>query len=271
MQNAKCERNQSGRNCRNFAPGRSSAPQSASRSRSLTVQSCNSRSGFPDARTIAPAARLDDGAPFHVDFDGEHVANLLTAPEPEATRSGTLLASTGRHSWPRSDAGRALRPELCAIRELHQLPDDRRRRWILTWFLDQHRPQRRRCPCEAAVRHAKAAMPILHQPEHRLHRSSLHRERRLRRLPHDDSVRRLHGHTLVSNRLNEVDHRSDLRCVNRAGVRNQEHPHRSPEVAVAQVRRQIASRAPPDQFVGAAPRPRSSARRIACSIVKMIM
>ncbi len=138
---------------------------------------------------------------------------------PDPGCSSPAPVSVARHAVMQ---GCALRPELCTVREFHQLPHGRRQRWVLTWVLHQHGLQRRRRPCEAAVRHAKAAMPILHQAKHRWHRSSLDRERRLRRLAHHDSVRRVHCHALMPNRLNEVDHWSDLRRVDRASVRDQE-------------------------------------------------
>jgi len=84
-------------------------------------------------------------------------------------------------------------------------------------------------------------MPVLHQTQHRLRGSTLHRERRLRWIPHDDAIRRLDGDALVPNRLDEVDQRADLRRIDRTGIRNQERPYGSPELAVAQAK----TRCPP--------------------------
>ena len=61
-----------------------------------------------------------------------------------------------------------------------------------------------------------------------------------------------YGHAIVPNRLDEIDHRSDLREVNCARVRNQEHPHRTPERAVAEMRGRSRRQHGPDQSVGCA-------------------
>jgi hypothetical protein len=47
---------------------------------------------------------------------------------------------------------------------------------------------------------------------------------------HDDSVLCLDRDAVVSNRLDKVDHRSDLCRVDRARVRNQERPYGAPEL-----------------------------------------
>jgi hypothetical protein len=78
-------------------------------------------------RRSTSAARLYDGAPHHVDFDRNHVANLLTsvdAERPNPRCPSPTPVGIGGHSVMQSSA---FGPELRAIRELHQLPHARRR------------------------------------------------------------------------------------------------------------------------------------------------
>jgi hypothetical protein len=61
-----------------------------------------------------------------------------------------------------------------------------------------------------------------------------------------------HGHAIMPNRLDEIDQRSHLREVNCAHVRNQEHPHGTPERAVAEICGRSCCQHCPNEFVGRA-------------------
>jgi hypothetical protein len=60
-------------------------------------------------------------------------------------------------------------------------------------------------------------MPLPHQPQHRVRRSTFHGERRLRRVERNDSIRRLHPDPVVPDRLKIVDHGPDLRGIDITG------------------------------------------------------
>jgi hypothetical protein len=132
--------------------------QSASRSVSLTVQSCNNRSGFPDGarlpqpRAWTTACGFMSAAPVS-SGESSHPAGRGA---PQSWRRLPAPASITGHAVMQS---RAFRPQLPAIREPRRLPYARRRRRVLTGFLDHHRLERRRCPREAAVWECKTPMP----------------------------------------------------------------------------------------------------------------